>query len=152
MRCMRAGPTHFGGGVVGILSNAVFADPVLLHKYLNHPPPDVGLLFGGSGALLAAQLVAVAAVSAWAASTSGLLMFVLRCAGLLRQSVEVEVLGMDAELFEGKQRDEKLAFLVIQHAVRTDWQCREERHACMHLRSMTQQRMAAAAPHACSGV
>ena len=37
--------------------------------------------------------------------------------GMLRQSLEVEVLGMDAQMFEVKQRDEKLAFKVIQHVV-----------------------------------
>ena len=51
---------------------------------------------------------------------------------MLRQSLEVEVLGMDAHMFEVKQRDEELAFKVIQHvvcatllccAVPCNWRC-----------------------------
>lgn len=53
--------------------------------------------------------------------------------GTLRQSLEVEVLGMDEQMFEEKQRDERLAFKVIQHVVRCAPETQNEKKPCVSL-------------------
>jgi hypothetical protein len=47
--------------------------------------------------------------------------------GMLRQSLEVEILGMDSQMFESKQRDANLAFKVVQHMVRPPLKCIHEK-------------------------
>lgn len=115
---MHAGPTHLCGGAVGLIAVGLFARRGALEDFLQRGAGDVGLLFGGSGALLGAQLLALLTMTAWSGAASAAVFLVLRRAGLLRQPLEVEVLGIDARVFESKQHKSGMALSVLQQAVR----------------------------------
>lgn len=115
---MHAGPTHLCGGAVGLLAVGLLSRRAALEDFLQRAAPDVGVLFGGSGSLLGAQVLALCALTAWSAAASAAVFVTLRRLGLLRQPLEVEVLGIDARVFESKQHKSGMALSVLQQAVR----------------------------------
>lgn len=115
---MHAGPTHFCGGAVGLLAVGLFARREPLEDFFQRGAADVGVVYGGSGRLLGAQILALLVLTAWSAATSGAVFLALSRAGLLRQPLEVEVLGIDASVFETKQHKSGMALSVLQQAVR----------------------------------
>jgi ammonia channel protein AmtB len=77
-----AGPTHFAGGFTGLICVALFSERSLLQSYLfqndSQQPPDVGLVFGGSGKLLGAQLLAGIVILAWSAVATATIVLLLK--------------------------------------------------------------------------
>jgi Amt family ammonium transporter len=58
--------------------------------------PDFGLLYGGRGTLLAAQVASLLILISWVSGCSAALFFGLKKAGIFRVSKEVELAGCDA--------------------------------------------------------
>ncbi|OWM76804.1 ammonium transporter 1 member 4-like [Punica granatum] len=93
---LEAAQLHGGCGAWGLIFTGLFAKKA----YVNQLYPGVenrpyGLLLGGGGRLLAAQVVQIVVVAAWVSVTMGTLFFVLHKLGLLRISAEEEMAGMD---------------------------------------------------------
>ena len=65
-----------------MLCVALFSERSLLESYLFRnevkTAPDIGLVFGGSGKLLASQLVGILMIIAWSGLVTGALMFSLK--------------------------------------------------------------------------
>jgi ammonia channel protein AmtB len=113
----RAGPTHFAGGAVGLVSVACFARRSYLRDIGYVDLSDEGLFFGGNGHLLLAQLVALGVLAAWAGAGAAAVFLVLKAFNRLRLPLENEVLGIDARFFEKTQRKGDTAMVVLQRAV-----------------------------------
>ncbi|CAF2158614.1 hypothetical protein HID58_025351 [Brassica napus] len=93
---LEAAQLHGGCGAWGLIFVGLFAK----EKYLNEvygetPGRPYGLLMGGGGKLLGAQLVQILVVAGWVSATMGTLFFLLKRLGLLRISEKDEMAGMD---------------------------------------------------------
>ncbi|KAK8657225.1 hypothetical protein V6N13_035476 [Hibiscus sabdariffa] len=87
---------HGGCGAWGVLFTGLFASEKYVREvYPNRPPGRYGLLMGGGGRLLAAQVVQVLVIVGWVSATMGSLFYFLNKFGLLRISAEDEMVGMD---------------------------------------------------------
>lgn len=64
---------------------------------------DGGMITAGEGfdTVMKPNLMGVAAIAAWSMATSGAIFGVLKVAGILRVSEEVEAMGLDSELLYG---------------------------------------------------
>eukprot|EP00892_Ulva_mutabilis_P006280 jgi/Ulvmu1/4023/UM189_0007.1 len=120
---VNAGPTHFCGGSVGLLAVGLFARREPVEDFFQRGAEDVGILYGGHGGLFGAQVLALLMLTTWSAVTSAVVFYALRRAGLLRQPLEVEVLGIDASVFESKQHKSGMALSVLQQARAAEERC-----------------------------
>jgi len=92
---------HGACGFWGCVSVGLFASRV--YSYSPHEGSrfhgdegyDAGLLNGGRGVLLAAQLAGALSIVCWVAATSGLLFWTLRALNIFRISEEMELAGSD---------------------------------------------------------
>lgn len=68
-----------------MLCVALFSERSLMEAYLfqggDREVPDVGLVFGGSGKLLAVQLLGLVVIIAWTALVTGALMMLMKVRG-----------------------------------------------------------------------
>lgn len=90
-------PVHGACGIFGTLMTGFVASP----KYSTNLSGDFGVLYGGNGTLLSAQLTAICAVVLWVGACSFVLFSSLKYLGLLRISVDVEEEGMDVSCKHG---------------------------------------------------
>jgi Amt family ammonium transporter len=93
-----ASAVHMVGGIWGLLSVGLFAEPGMLailkpqtrlHRGVS------GLFYGGSGLLLGIQAVEAVAMLGWAIVSMGPLLLLLKRCGRLRVSRETEIGGLD---------------------------------------------------------
>ncbi|BFG37252.1 hypothetical protein CerSpe_235260 [Prunus speciosa] len=93
---LEAAQLHGGCGAWGLIFTGLFATEGYVNEvYANKPGRPFGLLMGGGGKLLAAQIVQVLVVSGWVSATMGPLFYGLHKLKLLRISREDETQGMD---------------------------------------------------------
>ncbi|XP_010422098.1 PREDICTED: putative ammonium transporter 1 member 5 [Camelina sativa] len=93
---LEAAQLHGGCGAWGLIFVGLFAK----EKYVNEvygasPGRHYGLLMGGGGKLLGAQLVQIIVIVGWVSATMGTLFFILKQLDLLRISEHDEMQGMD---------------------------------------------------------
>ncbi|XP_037496147.1 ammonium transporter 1 member 2 isoform X3 [Jatropha curcas] len=93
---LEAAQLHGGCGAWGLLFTGLFATK----KYVNEVYPNklgrpYGLLMGGGGKLLAAQIIQILVISGWVTVTMGPLFYGLNKLRLLRISSGDEMAGMD---------------------------------------------------------
>nr|GMD03387.1 ammonium transporter 1 member 1 [Ipomoea batatas]GME13001.1 ammonium transporter 1 member 1 [Ipomoea batatas] len=93
---LEAAQLHGGCGAWGIIFTGLFAKK----KYVNEVYPGVpgrpyGLLMGGGGKLLGAQIIQILVISGWVSATMGPLFYILHKLKLLRISPDDEMAGMD---------------------------------------------------------
>jgi len=87
-------PVHGACGFWGVLAVGLFT--VEEYSYSGKPEYDAGVFTGdGDGELLAAQIVALLIEIGWVGTLSALMFILLKVAGLLRVSAEVEEKGLD---------------------------------------------------------
>mmetsp|Transcript_20058 Transcript_20058/g.26492 ORF Transcript_20058/g.26492 Transcript_20058/m.26492 type:complete len:691 (+) Transcript_20058:133-2205(+) len=89
---------HGGGGLWGVLATALFVNP----KYVDEGRP-FGLLFGGGGHLLGAQLLGILIMVLWGAVGFGIIIHLLnQVPGFgLRADKDAELLGLDFAYHDG---------------------------------------------------
>ena len=102
---VNATSVHFFGGAWGLLAPAFFARPA--HMTAVYTSKKHGLLYGGDGSLLACQLAALVAITAWVALTMGPFFVALKRLGLLRVSMDEEIDGLDDILHGGSAYDKE---------------------------------------------
>lgn len=94
-------PMHGACGLFGVLAVGLFAVP----QYVNEIYPEkagparYGAFYGGSGQLLACQVIEVLAILAWVGAVMGLYFFAMKFARLLRVPLEQELAGLDASKY-----------------------------------------------------
>ncbi|EPS66627.1 hypothetical protein M569_08147, partial [Genlisea aurea] len=93
---LEATQLHGGCGAWGVIFTGLFATKEYVREvYAGRPDAAYGLLMGGGGRLLAAQVVEVVVIVGWVSATMGPLFWILRKLKLLRISEEDELAGMD---------------------------------------------------------
>lgn len=93
---LEAAQLHGGCGAWGLLFTGLFATKEYVSEvYPGQPGRPYGLLMGGGGKLLAAQIVQVVVIVGWVSATMGPLFYGLHKMGLLRISSDDEMAGMD---------------------------------------------------------
>ncbi|XP_073041065.1 ammonium transporter 1 member 2-like [Primulina eburnea] len=93
---LEAAQLHGGCGAWGLLFTGLFAKKAYVYEvYQGSPDRPHGLLMGGGGKLLAAQIIQILVIVGWVSATMGPLFFALKKFGLLRISNEDEMAGMD---------------------------------------------------------
>lgn len=93
---LEAAQLHGGCGAWGVLFTGLFAKEVYVNEvYPDRPGRPYGLLMGGGGRLLAAQIVEILVIIGWVTATMAPLFFGLHKLKLLRVSREDEMAGMD---------------------------------------------------------
>ncbi|XP_052186341.1 ammonium transporter 1 member 4-like [Diospyros lotus] len=93
---LEAAQLHAGCGAWGVIFTALFAEEVYVAEiYGGGVGRPFGLLMGGGGALLAAHLVQIVAITGWVSVTMGTLFLGLHSLKLLRISPDDEMAGMD---------------------------------------------------------
>ncbi|XP_075498807.1 ammonium transporter 1 member 2 [Primulina tabacum] len=93
---LEAAQLHGGCGAWGLLFTGLFAKKAYVYEvYQGSPDRPHGLLMGGGGKLLAAQIIQILVIVGWVSATMGPLFFALKKLGLLRISNEDEMAGMD---------------------------------------------------------
>ncbi|KGN61309.1 ammonium transporter 1 member 2 [Cucumis sativus] len=91
---LEAAQLHGGCGAWGLLFTGLFARKEYVAEVYQAGRP-YGLLMGGGGRLLAAQLIEILAIIGWVSVTMGPLFYALKNMKLLRISREDEMAGMD---------------------------------------------------------
>ncbi|KAL8517906.1 hypothetical protein ACS0TY_009280 [Phlomoides rotata] len=93
---LEAAQLHGGCGAWGVLFTGLFAKKSYVNEvYRGRPDRPYGLLMGGDGKLLAAQIVQILVIMGWVSATMGPLFLILHKLKLLRVSREDEMAGMD---------------------------------------------------------
>ncbi|GLT75027.1 hypothetical protein SLA2020_467820 [Shorea laevis] len=93
---LEAAQLHGGCGAWGLLFTGLFASKAYVNEvYPGLPERPYGLLMGGGGKLLAAQITQIFVILGWVTATMGPLFYVLQKMRLLRISTEDEMAGMD---------------------------------------------------------
>ncbi|XP_059625403.1 ammonium transporter 1 member 2-like [Cornus florida] len=99
---LEAAQLHGGCGAWGILFTGLFATERYVNEvYPGRPGRPYGLLMGGGGKLLAAQIIQIIVIIGWVTATMGPLFFVLNKLKLLRISRDAEMAGMDQTIHGG---------------------------------------------------
>lgn len=91
---LEAAQLHGGCGAWGLIFTGLFATKKYVGEVYQAGRP-YGLLMGGGGRLLAAQVVEIVAIVGWVSVTMGGLFYGLKKGKLLRISREDEMAGMD---------------------------------------------------------
>lgn len=93
---LEAAQLHGGCGAWGVLFTGLFAKKAYVNEvYPGRPDRPYGLLMGGGGKLLGAQIVQVVVIIGWVTATMAPLFLALHKLKLLRVSREDEMAGMD---------------------------------------------------------
>ncbi|XP_050222038.1 ammonium transporter 1 member 2 [Mercurialis annua] len=93
---LEAAQLHGGCGMWGLLFTGLFASKQYVNEvYPNKPGRPYGLLMGGGGKLLAAQIIQIIVIVGWVTVTMGPLFYGLNKMRLLRISSDDETAGMD---------------------------------------------------------
>ncbi|KAI4303942.1 hypothetical protein MLD38_039519 [Melastoma candidum] len=93
---LEAAQLHGGCGAWGLIFTGLFAKEEFVREvYAADAGRPHGLLMGGGGKLLAAQLVEIVVIAGWVSATMGPLFYLLHRMKLLRISAEDEMAGMD---------------------------------------------------------
>ncbi|KAG6404689.1 hypothetical protein SASPL_136942 [Salvia splendens] len=93
---LEAAQLHGGCGAWGLLFTGLFAKKIYVNEvYSGHPDRPYGLLMGGGGRLLGAQIVQILVIIGWVTATMVPLFLGLNKLKLLRVSREDEMAGMD---------------------------------------------------------
>ncbi|XP_047955706.1 ammonium transporter 1 member 2-like [Salvia hispanica] len=93
---LEAAQLHGGCGAWGLLFTGLFAKKIYVNEvYSGHPDRPYGLLMGGGGKLLGAQIVQILVIIGWVTATMAPLFLGLHKLKLLRVSREDEMAGMD---------------------------------------------------------
>eukprot|EP00850_Spirogloea_muscicola_P019964 SM000203S06140 [mRNA] locus=s203:114357:117608:+ [translate_table: standard] len=93
---LQAAQLHGGCGAWGLICVGLLAKKeFVMEAYSRGSGTPYGLLQGGGGKLLAAQLLLIICVAAWVSVTMGPLFFLLHRFNLLRISPDDEIAGMD---------------------------------------------------------
>ncbi|KAH6804858.1 ammonium transporter 1 [Perilla frutescens var. frutescens] len=93
---LEAAQLHGGCGAWGLIFTGLFAQKVYVNEvYPGRPDRPYGLLMGGGGKLLGAQVVQVLVIIGWVTATMAPLFFALHKLKLLRVSRDDEMAGMD---------------------------------------------------------
>lgn len=93
---LEAAQLHGGCGAWGLLFTGLFANQAYVNEvYPGLPGRPYGLIMGGGGKLLAAQIIQILVISGWVTGTMGPLFYGLHKLNLLRISSEDEMAGMD---------------------------------------------------------
>mmetsp|Transcript_11323 Transcript_11323/g.34658 ORF Transcript_11323/g.34658 Transcript_11323/m.34658 type:complete len:490 (+) Transcript_11323:282-1751(+) len=87
-------PVHGACGIWGIISVAFFARRYLLRS-MNYPGEEFGLIYGGGGRLLAAQVVGAVCIVGWVLVVVGAFFYLMKRINILRISPEEEMRGND---------------------------------------------------------
>ncbi|XP_057784557.1 ammonium transporter 1 member 2-like [Salvia miltiorrhiza] len=90
---LEAAQLHGGCGAWGLVFTGLFAKKIYVEEVYGDRP--YGVLMGGDGKLLAAQIVAVLVIMAWVTATMAPLFLALHKLKLLRVSRDDEMAGMD---------------------------------------------------------
>ncbi|KAJ7525862.1 hypothetical protein O6H91_17G070600 [Diphasiastrum complanatum] len=99
---LEATQLHGGCGAWGLIFTGLFAKKEYVKQvYSRTGSPPHGLLFGGGGRLLAAQIMEILAIVGWVSATMAPLFMVLHKLHLLRISADEEIAGMDLTLHGG---------------------------------------------------
>ena len=96
-----AGPVHYFCGMWGLIASGLFCTKENLHAAYYDNLEDYGLFYGGGIKLLAVQIIAVFAISAWVFAMMFPFFLGLNAAGLLRVTLEEEQAGMDVSKHGG---------------------------------------------------
>ncbi|KAL7611988.1 ammonium transporter 1 member 2 [Lactuca sativa] len=91
---LEAAQLHGGCGSWGLLFTGLFAKKQYVHEVYATGRP-YGLLMGGGGKLLAAQIIQILVIIGWVSVTMAPLFYALKKLNLLRVSTEDEMQGMD---------------------------------------------------------
>ncbi|XP_071702459.1 ammonium transporter 1 member 2-like [Rutidosis leptorrhynchoides] len=91
---LEAAQLHGGCGAWGLLFTGLFASKQYVHEVYAKGRP-YGLLMGGGGKLLAAQVIQILVIFGWVSVTMGPLFYALKKLNLLRISEDDEMQGMD---------------------------------------------------------
>ncbi|KAL1214919.1 Ammonium transporter 1 member 2 [Cardamine amara subsp. amara] len=91
---LEAAQLHGGCGAWGLIFTGLFATKEYVNEVYSGDRP-YGLLMGGGGKLLAAQIVQIIVIVGWVTVTMGPLFYGLHKMNLLRISTEDEMAGMD---------------------------------------------------------
>jgi len=96
---LSASPMHGICGIWGVLFPGFFATSEYVGQaYVNG---HYGAFMGGSGKLLACQIVGILVIAAWVMFHAGVLFFILKMVGILRISPEEEQAGLDVSKHGG---------------------------------------------------
>ncbi|GAA0183091.1 primary active transporter [Lithospermum erythrorhizon] len=99
---LEAAQLHGGCGAWGILFTGLFAKQVYVQEvYGGNKDRPYGLLMGGGGKLLGAQIIQILVIFGWVSATMGPLFYGLHKLKLLRISSEDEMAGMDQTVHGG---------------------------------------------------
>ncbi|KAA8534646.1 hypothetical protein F0562_032095 [Nyssa sinensis] len=91
---LEAAQLHGGCGAWGVLFTGLFARERYVSEVYSAGRP-YGLLMGGGGKLLAAQIIQILVIFGWVTATMGPLFYLLKKLNLLRISRDDEMSGMD---------------------------------------------------------
>ncbi|KAI8475975.1 MAG: putative amt protein [Monoraphidium minutum] len=97
-----AAPMHLGCGALGTLLVGFFARQEYVESIYSSPSGvgrRWGVLFGGDGRLLACQVIALLAVTAWVAVIFAPYFYIMRRFNLVRVPIEQEIAGLDASKY-----------------------------------------------------
>jgi len=100
-------PVHGFCGIWGVIAAALFATPKYYGAayYADRAKDCAGILYGGDGGALAANLLFVLFLIAWVGSLTAAVVVPLNACGMLRVTLNVELEGMDDSKHGGKQHE-----------------------------------------------
>ncbi len=94
-----ATPVHFGAGLWGLIAPGLFARPA--HVRQVYKRNKGGLFYDGDGRILAVNLIAALATTAWVVCTMGPFFYLLYKTNSLRVSMDKEIDGLDEDKHGG---------------------------------------------------
>ena len=98
-RLSTATPVHFGAGLWGLIAPGLFARPA--HVRQVYKRNKGGLFYDGDGRILAVNLIAALATTAWVVCTMGPFFYLLYKTNSLRVSMDKEIDGLDEDKHGG---------------------------------------------------
>lgn len=121
---VQAAQVHMGGGIWGLVAGGFFTSPKLYkeaYNDVNDPQKCAGVLYGGSGAQLGANLVFLAMCSLWIICSLGTFFYYQHVNNLLRVTLFTEKVGVDRVLHNANMAiDEAALESTIGHLNDTD--------------------------------
>lgn len=92
---------HGACGVFGCIAVGLFATEDYTYAFNDDGNKEYGIFYGGSGLLLATQIVGVIMIQIWVVALSCIMFFILKKAGILRVPSSVEEDGLDVSKHGG---------------------------------------------------